>query len=108
MITYSLLLSYFCTGYDWYTWERAVARLDEASVDGFRNLAFALAAAARSGALEAKWGGIFGMEFINAALGASGIVVLLSLIISTPPTTSCFCIQSSYWIWYHMDKQCGQ
>ena len=58
-----------------------MARLDDASVDGFRNLAFALAAAARSGALEAKWGGIFGMEFVNAALGASGIVVLLSYLL---------------------------
>ena len=58
-------------GYDWFTWDRAVARLDEASIEGLRSLAFSLAAASRSGALEARWGGVFGMEFVNAALGAS-------------------------------------
>ena len=48
-----------------------MARLDEASIEGLRSLAFSLAAASRSGALEARWGGVFGMEFVNAALGAS-------------------------------------
>ena len=48
-----------------------MARLDEASIDGLRSLAFSLAAASRSGALEARWGGVFGMEFVNAALGSS-------------------------------------
>ena len=62
-------------GYDWYTWDRAVARLDEASVEGLRSVAFSLAAASRSGALEARWGGVFGMEFVNAALGASVVEV---------------------------------
>ena len=61
------------TGYDWYTWDRAVARLDEATVDGLRSLAFSLAAAVRSGALVARWGGVFGMEFVNKSLGAAGI-----------------------------------
>ena len=48
-----------------------MARLDEASIEGLRTLAFSLAAASRSGALEPRWGGVFGMEFVNAALGAS-------------------------------------
>ena len=46
-------------------------RLDEASVVGLRSLAFSLAAAYHSGVLEAKWGGVFGMEFVNKALGTS-------------------------------------
>ena len=59
------------SGYDWFTWDRAAARLDAASVEGLRSLAFSLAAASRSGALEPRWGGVFGMEFVNAALGAA-------------------------------------
>ena len=59
------------SGYDWFTWDRAAARLDPASVEGLRSLAFSLAAASRSGALEPRWGGVFGMEFVNAALGAA-------------------------------------
>ena len=59
------------TGYDWFTWDRAVARLDEASIVGLRSLVFSLAAASHFGALEPKWGGVFGMEFVNSSLGTS-------------------------------------
>ena len=48
-----------------------MARLDEASINGLRSLAFSLAAASHSKALEPKWGGVFGMEFVNSALGSS-------------------------------------
>ena len=58
-----------------------MARLDDdaASIEGLRSLAFALAAASRSGALQPRWGGVFGMEFVNAALGASVVQVRLAL-----------------------------
>ena len=46
-------------------------RLDEASIIGLRSLAFSLAAAYHSGAVEAKWGGVFGMEFVNKSLGTT-------------------------------------
>ena len=46
-------------------------RLDEASIVGLRSLAFSLAAAYHSGAIEAKWGGVFGMEFVNKSLGST-------------------------------------
>ena len=59
------------TGYDWFTWDRAVERLDEASIVGLRSLAFSLAATYHSGALVAKWGGVFGMEFVNRVLGST-------------------------------------
>ena len=60
--------------YDWYTLDRAAARLDEASVAGLRALAFGLAAASRSGAIVPRWGGVFGMELVNAAaLGTTAV-----------------------------------
>ena len=57
--------------YDWYTWDRAVARLDEATIVGLRSLAFSLAGCYNAGYVEAKWGGVFGMEFVNGALGTT-------------------------------------
>ena len=48
--------------YDWYTFPRALQRVDKCTSHTLRTASFALGAAAAAGALESKWGGVFGQE----------------------------------------------
>ena len=54
--------------YDWYTWGRAVHALrhNPLAIATLRTLACGLATAAEAGHLQAKWGGIFGQEWLSA------------------------------------------
>lgn len=49
--------------YDWYTFPRALQCVDKSTSNALRTASLALAAAADAGALESKWGGIFGQEY---------------------------------------------
>jgi len=48
--------------YDWYTLSRALGKVDAPTKQALINASFALRAAAAVGALEVKWGGVFGQE----------------------------------------------
>ena len=48
--------------YDWYTFPRAVARLDEESVASLKCMALNLIQASGVGLVPSKWGGVFGQE----------------------------------------------
>ena len=51
--------------YDWYTLERATARLDPGGVAALRTISCALAAGAAAGRVPVKWGGVFGQEWLE-------------------------------------------
>ncbi len=48
--------------YDWYTFPRALARLDDASVATLKCMALNLVQASAVGLVPSKWGGVFGQE----------------------------------------------
>jgi hypothetical protein len=48
--------------YDWYTFPRALGRLDSASGQALQCLALTLLQAAGVGLVPSKWGGVFGQE----------------------------------------------
>ena len=48
--------------YDWYTFPRALGRLDEASVAAMKVMAANLVQASGVGLVPSKWGGVFGQE----------------------------------------------
>ncbi len=48
--------------YDWYTFPRVLAKLDEASVACLKSMAMNLAQASGVGLVPSKWGGVFGQE----------------------------------------------
>jgi ADP-ribose pyrophosphatase YjhB (NUDIX family) len=50
--------------YDWYTYPNAIQKLDKASIAALQIMALNLAQAANVGLVPAKWGGIFGQEFM--------------------------------------------
>ena len=51
--------------YDWYTFPRALQRVDKCTSNTLRTASLALGAAAAAGALESKWGGVFGQELAS-------------------------------------------
>ena len=48
--------------YDWYTFPKAMARLDKASVAALQSMALTLVQASTVGLVPTKWGGVFGQE----------------------------------------------
>jgi hypothetical protein len=48
--------------YDWYTFPKAMARLDKASVAALQSMALTLVQASTVGLVPSKWGGVFGQE----------------------------------------------
>ena len=60
--------------YDWYTLPRALQRVDKSTSDTLHTASFALAAAAAAGALESKWGGVFGQELKGLSAEDSDLV----------------------------------
>ena len=57
------------TEYDWYTLPNALGRLDRRSGAALMSLSLALVEAANVGALECKWGGVFGQELAVSVRG---------------------------------------
>jgi hypothetical protein len=60
------------TEYDWYTLPNALGRLDLRSGAALMGLSLALVEAANVGALECKWGGVFGQELAVSIRGEEG------------------------------------
>ena len=60
------------TEYDWYTLPNALGRLDLRSGAALMGLSLALVEAANVGALECKWGGVFGQELAVSIRGEGG------------------------------------
>ena len=48
--------------YDWYTFPKAMTRLDKGSVAALQSMALALVQASTVGVVPSKWGGVFGQE----------------------------------------------
>eukprot|EP00588_Corethron_pennatum_P007645 CAMPEP_0194297466 /NCGR_PEP_ID=MMETSP0169-20130528/58968_1 /TAXON_ID=218684 /ORGANISM="Corethron pennatum, Strain L29A3" /LENGTH=487 /DNA_ID=CAMNT_0039047275 /DNA_START=246 /DNA_END=1709 /DNA_ORIENTATION=+ len=48
--------------YDWYTFARAVDRVDAASASALRTMALGLVQGSEAGVVPVKWGGVFGQE----------------------------------------------
>eukprot|EP00536_Pseudo-nitzschia_multiseries_P006313 jgi/Psemu1/304037/fgenesh1_kg.132_\ len=55
--------------YDWYTFPRAVTRLDPASVAALKILALTLRQASGARLVPSQWGGIFGQEWHDSTEG---------------------------------------
>ena len=55
--------------YDWYTFQRAVTRVQPHTFAALRTAVCAVAAVADAGFVNQQWGGLFGQEWLSGAIG---------------------------------------